>query len=93
MFKSCLPVWVLLAVAALWAAYSDDPLGFFQVRVLANILSAIAFAVSIFIKRPLIGIIVRKLSASHKYRHAHYHRLIFGDGKSAGTGQEKNSTP
>jgi len=50
-----------VAVAALWAAYSDDPLGFFQVRVLANILSAVAFAVSIFIKRPLIGIIVGPL--------------------------------
>ena len=49
------------AVAALWAAYSDDPLGFFQVRVLANILSAIAFAVSIFIRRPLLGVIVGPL--------------------------------
>lgn len=50
-----------VAIAALWAAYSDDPLGFFQVRVLANILSALAFAVSIFVRRPLIGIIVGPL--------------------------------
>jgi hypothetical protein len=50
-----------VAVAALWAAYSDDPLGFFQVRVLANILSALAFAISIVIRRPLIGIIVGPL--------------------------------
>lgn len=47
-----------VAVAALWAAYSNDPLGFFQVRVLANILSAAAFAISIAIRRPLIGVIV-----------------------------------
>jgi hypothetical protein len=50
-----------VAIAALWAAYSDDPLGFFQVRVLANILSALAFAISIFVRRPLIGIIVGPL--------------------------------
>ncbi|MFY9331412.1 MAG: DUF3159 domain-containing protein [Candidatus Nanopelagicales bacterium] len=50
-----------VAVAALWAAYSDDPLGFFQVRVLANLLSAAAFAISIFVRRPLIGIIVGPL--------------------------------
>lgn len=50
-----------VAVAALWAAYSDDPLGFFQVRVLANVLSAIVFAVSIPLKRPLIGLIVGPL--------------------------------
>lgn len=50
-----------VAVAALWAAYSDDPIGFFQVRVLANLLSAAAFAISIMIRRPLIGVIVGPL--------------------------------
>lgn len=50
-----------VAIAALWAAYSNDPLGFFQVRVLANILSALAFAISIVVRRPLIGIIVGPL--------------------------------
>jgi len=50
-----------VAIAALWAAYSDDPLGFFQVRVLANVLSALDFAISIFIRRPLIGVIVGPL--------------------------------
>jgi hypothetical protein len=59
-----------VAVAALWAAYSDDPLGFFQVRVLANILSAIAFAVSIPMKRPLIGVIVGPLMGTGmRWRH------------------------
>lgn len=47
-----------VAVAALFAAYQDDPLGFFQIRVLANILSALAFALSILIKRPLMGVII-----------------------------------
>lgn len=47
-----------VAIAALFAAYQDDPLGFFQIRVLANILSALAFAVSILIKRPLMGVII-----------------------------------
>ena len=47
-----------VAVAALFAAYQDDPLGFFQIRVLANILSALAFAVSILVKRPLMGVII-----------------------------------
>ena len=47
-----------VAIAALFAAYQDDPLGFFQIRVLANILSAIAFAVSILIRRPLMGVII-----------------------------------
>lgn len=47
-----------VAVAALFAAYQDDPLGFFQIRVLANILSALAFAGSILIKRPLMGVII-----------------------------------
>ena len=47
-----------VAIAALFAAYQDDPLGFFQIRVLANILSALAFAGSILIKRPLMGVII-----------------------------------
>lgn len=47
-----------VAVAALFAAYQDDPLGFFEIRVLANILSALAFAGSILIKRPLMGVII-----------------------------------
>ena len=47
-----------VAIAALFAAYQDDPLGFFQIRVLANILSALAFAVSILVKRPLMGVII-----------------------------------
>ncbi|MGI9196668.1 MAG: DUF3159 domain-containing protein [Candidatus Nanopelagicales bacterium] len=47
-----------VAIAALFAAYQDDPLGFFQIRVLANILSALAFVGSIIIKRPLMGIII-----------------------------------
>ena len=47
-----------VAVAALFAAYQDDPLGFFQIRVLANILSALAFAISIAIRRPLMGVII-----------------------------------
>lgn len=59
-----------VAVAALWAAYSNDPLGFFQVRVLANIVSALAFAVSIFIRRPLIGVIVGPLlGTGMRWRH------------------------
>lgn len=47
-----------VAIAALFAAYQDDPLGFFQVRVLANVLSALAFAGSILIRRPLMGVII-----------------------------------
>ena len=47
-----------VAIAALFAAYQDDPLGFFQIRVLANVLSALAFAGSILIKRPLMGVII-----------------------------------
>ena len=47
-----------VAIAALFAAYQDDPLGFFQIRVLANILSALAFAGSILVKRPLMGVII-----------------------------------
>ncbi|TEX46135.1 MAG: hypothetical protein B7C55_14415 [Actinomycetales bacterium mxb001] len=47
-----------VAIAALFAAYQDDPLGFFQIRVLANILSALVFAGSILIKRPLMGVII-----------------------------------
>jgi len=47
-----------VAVAALFAAYQDDPLGFFEIRVLANILSALAFVGSIAIKRPLMGVII-----------------------------------
>lgn len=47
-----------VAVAALFAAYQDDPLGFFEVRVLANILSALAFVISILIRRPLMGVII-----------------------------------
>lgn len=47
-----------VAIAALFAAYQDDPLGFFQVRVLANIISALVFAGSILIKRPLMGVII-----------------------------------
>lgn len=47
-----------VAVAALFAAYQDDPMGFFEIRVLANILSALAFAGSILIKRPLMGVII-----------------------------------
>lgn len=50
-----------VAVAALFAAYQDDPLGFFQIRVLANILSAAAFAGSILIRRPLMGVIIGPL--------------------------------
>lgn len=50
-----------VAVAALFAAYQDDPLGFFQIRVLANILSAVAFAGSILIRRPLMGVIIGPL--------------------------------
>ncbi len=50
-----------VAIAALFAAYQDDPLGFFQIRVLANILSALAFAVSILIRRPLMGVIIGPL--------------------------------
>lgn len=50
-----------VAVAALFAAYQDDPLGFFEVRVLANILSALAFAGSILIRRPLMGVIIGPL--------------------------------
>jgi intracellular septation protein A len=50
-----------VAVAALFAAYQDDPLGFFQIRVLANILSALAFAGSIVIRRPLMGVIIGPL--------------------------------
>lgn len=50
-----------VAVAALFAAYQDDPLGFFQIRVLANILSALAFAISILIRRPLMGVIIGPL--------------------------------
>jgi intracellular septation protein A len=47
-----------VAIAALFAASQDDPLGFFEVRVLANILSALAFAGSILIRRPLMGVII-----------------------------------
>jgi len=47
-----------VAIAALFAAYQDDPLGFFQIRVLANVLSALAFAGSILIRRPLMGVII-----------------------------------
>lgn len=47
-----------VAIAALFAAYQDDPLGFFQIRVLANILSALAFAISILVRRPLMGLII-----------------------------------
>lgn len=47
-----------VAIAALFAAYQDDPLAFFQIRVLANVLSALAFAGSILIKRPLMGVII-----------------------------------
>jgi len=50
-----------VAIAALFAAYQDDPLGFFQIRVLANILSALAFAISILIRRPLMGVIIGPL--------------------------------
>jgi intracellular septation protein A len=47
-----------VAIAALFAAYQDDPLGFFQIRVLANIVSALAFAGSIVVRRPLMGLII-----------------------------------
>ncbi|MGA0010598.1 MAG: DUF3159 domain-containing protein [Candidatus Nanopelagicales bacterium] len=47
-----------VAIAALFAAYQDDPLGFFQIRVLANILSALVFAGSILIRKPLMGVII-----------------------------------
>lgn len=47
-----------VAIAALFAAYQDNPLAFFQIRVLANVLSALAFAGSILIKRPLMGVII-----------------------------------
>ncbi|MGA1502938.1 MAG: DUF3159 domain-containing protein [Candidatus Nanopelagicales bacterium] len=50
-----------VAVAALFAAYQDDPLGFFQIRVLANILSAVAFAGWLLIRRPLMGVIIGPL--------------------------------
>jgi hypothetical protein len=50
-----------VAIAALFAAYQDDPMGFFEVRVLANILSALAFAVSIIVRRPLMGVIIGPL--------------------------------
>ena len=50
-----------VAVAALFAAYQDDPMGFSEIRVLANILSALAFAGSIVIKRPLMGVIIGPL--------------------------------
>ncbi|MEY3733194.1 MAG: hypothetical protein RL347_553 [Actinomycetota bacterium] len=50
-----------VAIAALFAAYQDDPLGFFEIRVLANILSALAFAGSILIRRPLMGVIIGPL--------------------------------
>ena len=47
-----------VAIAALFAAYQDDPLGFFQIRVLANVLSALAFVASIIVRRPLMGVII-----------------------------------
>lgn len=47
-----------VAIAALFAAYQDNPLGFFEIRALANILSALAFAGSILIRRPLMGVII-----------------------------------
>jgi len=50
-----------VAIAALFAAYQDNPLGFFEIRVLANILSALAFAVSILVRRPLMGVIIGPL--------------------------------
>jgi hypothetical protein len=50
-----------VAIAALFAAYQDDPLGFFEIRVLANVLSALAFIVSIVVRRPLMGIIIGPL--------------------------------
>lgn len=50
-----------VAIAALFAAYQDDPMGFFEIRVLANILSALAFAGSILVRRPLMGVIIGPL--------------------------------
>jgi intracellular septation protein A len=50
-----------VAVAALFAAYQDDPMGFFEIRVLANILSALAFVISIIVRRPLMGVIIGPL--------------------------------
>ena len=50
-----------VAIAALFAAYQDNPLAFFEIRVLANILSALAFAVSILVRRPLMGVIIGPL--------------------------------
>ena len=47
-----------VTVAALFAAWRGSPEAFFTIRVLANVLSALAFAISIFIRRPLLGIIV-----------------------------------
>lgn len=50
-----------VAIAALFAAYQDDPMGFFEIRVLANVLSAVAFIVSIVVRRPLMGVIIGPL--------------------------------
>lgn len=47
-----------VGAAALFAAYMGRPEAFFEVRVLANIVSAAIFAISIFIKRPLMGVIM-----------------------------------
>lgn len=50
-----------VAAAALFAWYRGSPEGFFEIRILANILSALAFAISIVIRRPLLGVIVGPL--------------------------------
>lgn len=47
-----------VGAAALFAAYTGRPEAFFEIRVLANVISAAAFALSILIRRPLLGVII-----------------------------------
>jgi len=47
-----------VSVAALFAAYTGDAADYFWGAVLANVASALAFAISILIRWPLLGVVV-----------------------------------
>lgn len=49
---------LIVVLGAMFAAYSGNPAYYFWPRVLANLLSALAFAISIVIRWPLLGVIV-----------------------------------
>lgn len=49
---------LIVVLGAMFAAYSGNPAYYFWPRVLANLLSALAFAISIVVRWPLLGVIV-----------------------------------